>query len=101
MHCHDAMLHTPKQFERVFAGKNGVARIVIDAKARRLYTIDQFAEDVHLLGELGVLPVIVLVMIFDNERDASLLSMGNAGFNTLSGILNPILSAHLRPALPR
>ena len=71
VHGDDAVLHSSQQFERIVAGQKRVAGIVVDAKVRRVDARDQVAKCVHLLGELGMLPVVVLVVVLQDERDAT------------------------------
>ena len=47
--------------------------------------LDEVAEDIHLLCELGVGPVVVLVMVLDDERHVVLLSVWQACLDALRG----------------
>src|SRR5207302_8766476 len=61
--------------------------------------IDQLAEDLCLLGKFGELPVVVFVMVLEDQGDAILRRVGNAGLNALGGVANAFRSAHLGTAL--
>src|SRR5258706_7975705 len=61
--------------------------------------IDQLEKYILLLREFGELPVIVLVMILDDQRDAAFGGVRNAGLDALSGVSNALGAAHLRTAL--
>lgn len=66
VHRDYAIFYFVEQDQRIFAGEDGVAGVVIYAEVGVMDLIDQIAEDIGLLGEFGVLPVIVFVMIFEN-----------------------------------
>ena len=83
MHGHDAMSDASQKLQRIVPCEEGIAWIVIDSKMGMLNSLDQLAEDVHLLGELGILPEIVLVVIFDNQCDIQLFRPRQAGSNAL------------------
>ena len=99
VHRDDAVLDAPQQLQRIFAGQDRVARIVVDAEVRRIDAIDQVAEDVHLLGELGILPVVVLVVVLQDQRDAALRRVRQTGGDALGGVPQAVLARHLRPPL--
>ncbi len=44
VHGDDAALHPPEQFQRVFAGQDGVARVVVDAEVGMVDACHQVAE---------------------------------------------------------
>src|SRR5260370_403848 len=60
---------------------------------------DEFAEHVHPLSELRILPVIVLVMVLDNERDSRPRRVRKAGLDALGRVANPVAARYLRAAL--
>jgi len=53
VHGDDSLLHPGEQNQRIFAGENRIARIVVDAEMRRVNAIDELAKDVGLLREFG------------------------------------------------
>ena len=67
---------------------------------RRVNAIDQIAKYIGLLGEFGVGPVVILVMILQDEHDAALGGMGNACLDRFGGISDALFPADLRPAVP-
>src|SRR6267142_2347550 len=60
---------------------------------------DEVAEDVHFLGEFGVGPVVVLVVIFDDELYATLGGVGDAGLNAVGGVADAIGAGDFGAAL--
>ena len=99
VHRDDAVLDARQQFERIFAGQKRVARIVVDAEVGRVDAIDQVAEHVHLLGELGILPVVVLVVVFEDQRHAAGRGVRNAGLDALGGVAHAVAARDFGPAL--
>jgi hypothetical protein len=57
--------------------------------------IDELAEDVHLLGEFGILPEVVLVVVFDDEGDAALGRVGETGVDGFGGEFHAFIDAQL------
>src|SRR3954469_22126979 len=55
MHRDDPILYTIKQFQRIFACQERVARIVVYAKIRRIDSRYQIAEHCRRLGKLRVI----------------------------------------------
>ena len=99
MHRHDPARHAPQQFERVVTGDGGIARIVVDAEVGIPDGIDERTKQIHLLGELGILPEVVLVVILDDQRDPQLARQRQAGADRLGGEGHALLRAQLRPPL--
>src|SRR5258706_11442215 len=60
---------------------------------------DEVAEDVHLLGEFGVVPVVVFVVIFDDQLDAALCGVGDAGLDGFGGVADAIFAGDFGAAL--
>ena len=84
----------------VLPGENGIAGVVIDAEIRVLNTGDEIAENIHVLGEFRVIPKVILVVIFDDERDAAIPRAWEAGLDGGGGVLNAVFTGDLGPALP-
>ena len=81
MHGDDAMRDSLQQLNRVLTRQVGVGRIIVHTEVRMVHRIDDFAEDIHLLGEFRIVPEVVLVMIFDDQGDATFLCVGQTGVN--------------------
>jgi len=94
------MLDPVQQYKRILAGEDGVARIKIHPELRRLNSVYQIAENVHLLSEFRVLPVIVFVVIFDDELHAPRGGVGEASLNPLGREAKAVFERYVRPALP-
>src|SRR3954462_11061967 len=60
---------------------------------------DEIAEDVHLLGEFGIGPVVVLVVVFDDQLDAGAGGVGDAGFDTFGGVADAFFAGDFGAAL--
>ena len=73
------------------AGQVGVARVVVDPEEGMIDCRNELAEDVHLLGELGILPEIILVVVLQNEGDAAFLGEGKAFLDRFGGQPNAFL----------
>ncbi len=99
MHRHHAMRDALQQLQRVLAREVGVGGIVVHTEVRMIHGIDEFAEDIHLLCELGILPEIVLVVIFDDERDAALLCVWQARINRVRRELHAFVDAEFGSSL--
>ena len=83
MHREHAVLNAPQQLERIITRQEGIARIIINPKARMVNFIYEFTEDIHFLRKLGVSPKIILVMIFDHQGYPTGLGLWQTGFNAL------------------
>ena len=62
-----------EQCDGIFTGEVGVAGIVVDPEIRMFDRLDELAEDVHLLGEFGIFPKVVLVVVLDDEEIEALV----------------------------
>ena len=63
--------------------------------------IDEQTEDLHLLGKLRILPEVVLVVVFDDQRDAAVGRVGQAGGDRLGGQSHALVDREFRPPLTR
>ena len=95
VHGDDAVLNALQEFKRVFPGQDRVAGVVVDAEVGHLDPLDEVAEDIHLLGELGVGPVVVLVVVLDDQRHAVLSGEWGAGLDALGRVLDAVRAADL------
>ena len=58
------VVNAVEDLEWIFAGQDGVGRIIIDAEIRVFADgLDEVAEDVHRLCELGEFPEPILVVV--------------------------------------
>ena len=76
MHAHHAVLDRVEHLQRVLAGQNGIGGVVIDAEPWRVDGLDDAAEDTQVLRELGVRPVVVLVVVLQRQDHAALGGVG-------------------------
>ena len=75
MHRNDPVRDPFEKLDRIIPCDVGIARIVVHSKVRMLDCIYQRTKDVHLLGELWILPEVIFVMVLDDERDTSLFGI--------------------------
>ena len=61
--------------------------------------VDELAENIHLLGELGILPEAVFGVVFEDQRDAAVLGMGQAGLDRFGRERHALVDRQLRPPL--
>jgi hypothetical protein len=101
VHGDDTVFHPAQQFKRIFSGQDRVAGIVIHPKVRRLDPINEFAKYIHLLGKFRILPVVVLVVVLNDQRDPALGGVRNARLDAVGGVANSIGPGNLRPPLAR
>ena len=99
VHRDDTMRNATKQLQRVLAREIGVAGIVVHPEARVIDRLDERAENVHFLGKLGVVPEVVLVVIFDDEGDPVFLCEREAGADRVGGVLDSFFDRELRSFL--
>ena len=96
VHRNDAMLHPLEQNQRVFAGQDGIRRIVVDAEPWGVDLVHNLDKNVHLLRELGVLPVVVLVVVLHGQDDAVLLRERQQALDTRTTWATPASRATAR-----
>ena len=77
VHADDAVGHGLQECDRVVAGDDRVRRVVLHAEMVAVGDRgEQLEEDVLLLGELGILPEAVLVVVLEPEDDVVLAGDG-------------------------
>ena len=91
--------HPPQQLDRIIPGQERVGGIVVDAEVWMVDGVDELTEDLHLLGKLGVLPEVVLVVVFQDQDDATVGGIGQAGGDRLSSQGHAFVDRELRPPL--
>ena len=78
VHGDDAMRDALEEFEGIFSGEVSVAWVVVDAEMGTVDAVDQLTEGVHFLSEFRKVPEVVLVVVFDDESDATFRSVREA-----------------------
>ena len=77
MHADRAVSHRAQQSDRVVTGDDGIRRVILDTEVSAIGDqLEQLEEDVHLLGEFGILPEAVFVVVFETQDDVVLASDG-------------------------
>ena len=73
VHADDAVGHGAQECDRVVAGDDRIRRVVLHAEVIAVGDhLEQLEEDIHLLGEFGIFPEAVLVVVFEPEHDVVL-----------------------------
>src|SRR6267378_3904395 len=93
------MFDAAEEFEGIFAGQKCVRGVVVDAEVGGVNSRDEVAEDVHLLGEFGVVPVVVFVVVLDDQLDAALGGVGDAGLDGFGGVADAVFAGDFGAAL--
>ncbi len=95
------MFDLPEQRDGIFAGQQGVGGIVLHAKVRRIDPAQYLEKYFRPLRELGVNPIIILVVVLHTERNVARGGIFHALLDADNHPLHTLLAGHIRPALPR
>ena len=100
LHRHHAVLHLAQKRDGILAGEERVAGIVLHPEERGVDLIDNLEEDLAALGEFGIAPETVFVVIFHAKSDAARGGIFQAGADSLDSPPDTILQRRFRMALP-
>ena len=100
MHADHAAGDGAQQSDRVVARDDGIRRVVLHAEMISIGDhLQQLEEDVHLLGEFGIFPEAVLVVVFQPEHDVVLTGDGKRLIDAFGDPFQPLPSIDFGIAL--
>src|SRR6185503_21084419 len=98
MHGDDSTLDLLQQLDWIFSSHNRVRWIEIDAEIGRVNLLDNFQKDIGVEGKFRILPIAILVMIFDINDYSLFFSVSNCfldHFHTPDHSLFPVQSGSI------
>src|SRR6188474_72625 len=100
VHRDYAMFHRLEQSDRIITRDDRIRGIVVYPEPPRLRNrCEQFEKDIHALCKFRILPVAVLVMVFQIQHDAAAFRIGQQRRDALGGDLHAFAPRDARPAL--